>query len=107
LRLSSTEKLRTHNKYWYGFYYIYLKSDRIFRIFFCHHQFPVEIDETQSTFGGKGKLRVTNILHNCGHLFANIKYLAECNWAVFVSSANKEEKIYKSCKSCPKLGEYK
>jgi hypothetical protein len=40
----------------------YVKSDRINRIirmFFCLHQFPEEIDETQSTFSGKKNFRVT------------------------------------------------
>ena len=29
------------------------RIDRIIRIFFCIHQFPEELDETQSTFVGK------------------------------------------------------
>jgi hypothetical protein len=46
------------------------------------HQFPEEIDETQSTFGGKNNSVVTNIpsfkfyQNNCGHLVVIINNLA-------------------------------
>jgi hypothetical protein len=70
--------------------------NRIFRIFFCHHQFPEEIDEAQSTSGGSKNIRGTQITLSifyqitAGTLFFIKIILAEGNWGFFVSSGNKE-----------------
>jgi hypothetical protein len=38
-----------------------IRQDRqYYQDFFCHHQFPEEIDDTQSTFGGR-KFRIDTI----------------------------------------------
>ena len=68
-----------------GFYFILFNQTGFTGLtgyFFGLHQFPEEIDETQSTFGGKNNSVVTNIplfnfyQNNCGHLVVIINYLA-------------------------------
>jgi len=72
------------------------RIDRIIRIFFCLHQFPEEIDETQSTLGGKKCFRLTIVFYlislprNFADLMLIITYPAEGDRVFFVSSGNKE-----------------
>jgi hypothetical protein len=55
-------KAETEKREWILFYFSNIdRIYRIRRIFFCLHQFPKEIDEAQSTFGGEENFRVSKI----------------------------------------------
>jgi len=92
-------------KIWNEFYYIILNLtgwtglsglSGLSGYFFCLHQFPEEIDKTQSTLGGKKCFRLTidfyliSVPRNFGDLMLIVTYPAEGDRVFFVSSGNKE-----------------